>query len=198
MLQFTRAQATTILVIVLVICGLSVPNFVSDETLAGWPEWAQRRIALAPELQGGTSVLLEVDRNDVRENVLKKLLREVRDDLRDARIGLASPMAIRSGSVEVRPLAGDFEAALAKLGELSRAFNGVRPVEVTDAGGGLVRVTPTEAGVRDYEPLMAGQSMDNIRARLFGVPATVEREGAGRIRVQVPKHGPEVLNSVKW
>jgi preprotein translocase subunit SecD len=198
MLQFTRTQATTILVTVLVICGLSVPNFVSDETIGGWPEWAQRRITLAPELQGGTSVLLEVDRNGVREYVLKKLFREVRDVLRDARIGLANPMAIRSGSVEVRLLAGDFEAALAKLGELSRAFNGVRPVEVTDAGGGLIRVTPTEAGVREYEPPIADQSIGNIRARLFGVPATVEREGAWRIRVQVPRLGPEVFSRVTW
>jgi preprotein translocase subunit SecD len=187
-----------ILAAVLVICALSVPNFVSDETIGGWPEWAQRRITLAPELQGGTSVLLEVDRNDVREYVLKKLFREVRDDLRDGRIGLANPMTIRSGSVEVRPLAGNFEAALAKLGGLSQAFNGVRSVEVTDAGGGLLRVTPTEAGVREYEPPIVDQSIENIRARLFGVPATVEREGAWRIRVQVPRLGPGVFNRVTF
>jgi preprotein translocase subunit SecD len=198
MLQFTRIQATAILVTVLVICGLSVPNFVSDETVRGWPDWAQRRITLAPELQGGTSVLLEVDRDSVRDQILTSLFGEVRDVLRDARIGLTNPMAIRGGSVEVRPLAGDFEAALAKLGELSRAFNGVRPVEVTDAGGGLIRATPTEAGVREYEPPIADRSMGNIRARLFGVPATVEREGAWRIRVQVPRLGPEVFNRMKW
>jgi preprotein translocase subunit SecD len=194
MLQFTRTQATEILVTVLVICGLSVPNFVSDETIGRLPEWAQRRTTLAPELQGGTSVLLEVDRNSVREYVLKKLVGEVRDVLRDARIGLANRMAIRSGSVEVRPLARDFEAALANLGELSRAFNGVRPVEVTNEGGGLIRVTPTEAGIREYEPPIADQSIRNIRARLFSVPATVEREGAARIRVQVPRLGPEIFD----
>ena len=196
MLHFTRIQATAILVTVLVICGLAVPNFASDETIGGWPEWAQRRITLAPELQGGTSVLLEVDRNGVREYVLKNLFREVRDILHDARIGLANPMAIRGGGVEVRPL--DFKAALPRLGELSRAFNGVRPVEVTDAGGGLIRVTPTEAGVREYEAPISNGSIGNIRARLFGVPATVEREGAWRIRVQVPRHGPDVFTRVNW
>ena len=196
MLQFTRIQATIILVTVFVICGLSVPNFVSDETIVGWPEWAQRRITLAPELQGGTSVLLEVDRNSVRKYVLKNLFREVHDILRDAHIGLANPMAIRSGSIEVRPL--DYNAALARLGELSRAFNGIHPVEVTDAGGGLIRLTPTEAGVREYELPTSNHSIADIRARLFGVPATVEREGAWRIRVQVPRHGPEVFTRVTW
>jgi len=74
------------------------------------------------------------------------------------------------------------------LRELSRAFNGVRAVEVTDVAGGLIRVTPTEAGVREYEPLLADQSISTIRARrLFGAaPATIEREGANRVRVQVP------------
>jgi hypothetical protein len=143
--------------------------------------------------------VLEVDRNAVREYVLKKLFREVRDVLRDARIGLANPVSIRSGSVEVRPLACKFEAALAKLGELSSAFNGVCPVEVTDAGSGLIRVTLTEAGVREYEPPMADRSIGGIRARLFGVPATVEREGALRIRVRVPRLGPEeAFNRVTW
>src|SRR5215467_4133195 len=116
MLQFTRIQAAAILVTLLVICGFTVPNFVANETIGGW---AQRRITLAPELQGGTSVLLEVDRNDVREQVLASLFREVRDVLHDARI-MASHVTIRSGSVEVRPHAVDFEVALAKLRELSQ------------------------------------------------------------------------------
>src|SRR5258708_259439 len=127
MLQFTRIQAAAILVTVLVICGFAAPNFVSDETLRGWPDWAQGRVTLAPELQGGRSLLLEVDRNRVRDHVLASLFREVRDVLRDARVGLANPMAIRDDSVEVRPLAGDFEAALAKLRGLSRVFNGPPP-----------------------------------------------------------------------
>ena len=192
MLQFTRTQTTTILVVVLLICGLSVPNFLSSETMASWPKWAQRRITLAPELQGGNSLLLEVDKNSVREYVLKNLFQDVRNILRDARIG--SALAVRSGSVEVRPLAGDFEAALAKLGELSRAFHGVRAAEVTDAGGGLIRVTPTEASIQEYEQPITNRTLDEIRARLFGVPANVEREGPGRVRVQVPGLGQDGLN----
>jgi preprotein translocase subunit SecD len=196
MLQFTRTQTAAILLTVLAICGLSVPSFVSEETIRGWPEWAQRRMTLAPELQGGTSVVLKVDRNSVREQVLASLFREVRDVLHDARINLTKPVTIYSGSVEVRPLAGDFGAALGKMSELSQAFNGVRPVEVTDAKDGLIRVTPTEAGVREYEPPIVDQAIGDIRARLglFSVPATIEREGTNRIRVQMPKHEPEVFN----
>jgi len=195
MLQFTRTQSAAIVITVLLICGLSLPNFLSEKTIAGWPQWAQHRITLAPELQGGTSALLQVDRNDVRAQFLASLFRDVLDVLRDAHVGVALPLAIRSGSVEIRPLAGDFDVALANLGSLSRAFNGVRPVDVTDEGGGLIRVTPTEAGLREHELPIVRSETDRIRTRIFGlyggysryaVPATVEREGSNRVRVQAP------------
>ncbi|MES2196416.1 MAG: hypothetical protein V4517_18500 [Pseudomonadota bacterium] len=194
MLQFTRTQTAAILIAVFIVCGLSIPNFVSNETIAGWPKWTQRRIALAPELQGGTSMLLEVDRSYVREHVLTEMLHETRKILRDARINMASPLVIRSGSIEVRPHAGEFGAALARLDELSRAFNGVRAADVTDAGGGLIRVIPTEASIREYERPTTKGRVEDIRARLFDFPANVEREGPWRVRVQVPGPGPAELN----
>ena len=50
---------------------------------------------------------------------------------------------------------------------------------------------------------MVNQSVDSIRARIrairamFDLPATaVEREDAGRVRVQVPKLGPDILNRI--
>jgi preprotein translocase subunit SecD len=199
-LQFSRIQATLILVTVLATCGFAVPNFVSDQTIRGWPEWAQRRITLAPELQGGTSMLLEVDRNAVREQVLASLFRDVRSILHDARINLARPVMVRSGSIEVRPLKDNFEAALTKLRKLSQAFNGVRPVEVVDVGDGLIRLIPTDAGVAEYEPPIVARSIADIRRRLFHlsadserIPMTVEREGANRLRVQVPNLAPEEI-----
>src|SRR5262249_52653984 len=197
MLQFSRIQTTLILATVLVICGFAVPNFLPDQTIRGWPAWAQRRITLAPELQGGTSMLLEVNRNAVREQVLASLFREVRSILHDAHINLARPVALRSGSIEVRPLKDNFEAALTQLRKLSQEFNGVRPVEITDVAGGLIRLMPTEAGVREYEAPMVAQSIAIIRSRLAWasrpVPMTLEREGANRLRVRVPTLSPEEI-----
>lgn len=106
---------------------------------------------LAPELQGGSSVVVEVDQRRVREYVLDDLLHEARSVLRNARIGLATPLAIQNDSVELKPIGGDYQAALAKLEELSRAFNGVRAAEIAEAGNGVIRVIPTEAHVQEYE-----------------------------------------------
>jgi preprotein translocase subunit SecD len=195
-MQFSRIQAALILLIVLATCGFTVPNFVSDQTLRGWPDWAQRRITLAPELQGGTSMLLEVDRAAVRKHALDLLFREVRSLLHDAHINMERPVVAHNGSIEVRPLQDNFEAALAKLRALSQEFNGVRSVDLDDAGGGLIRVTPTDAGVAEYEGPMLARSMAFIRERLSllskpseHIPATVEREGANRLRVQMPRLG---------
>jgi len=193
-MPFSRIQATLILVTILAICGFAVPNFVSDQTISGWPAWAQRGITLAPELQGGTSVLLEVDRNAVREQVLALLFRDVRSILHDAHINLARPVSVASGSIEVRPLKDNFEAALTQLRKLSQKFNSVRPVEVTDEGGGLIRLIPTDAGVREYEPPIVTQWIARMRASVFHSTAAVEREGANRLRVQVLTLGPEEIS----
>jgi hypothetical protein len=51
--------------------------------------------------------------------------------------------------------------------KLSQEFNGIRPVDVVDVGGGLICLTPTDAGVREYEPPIIARSIAEIRARLF-------------------------------
>jgi hypothetical protein len=87
------------------------------------------------------------------------------------------------------------EAALTTLRELSQEFNGVRPTDVVDVGDGLIRLIPTDAGVREYEPPIVARSIADIRARLSysAILATVEREGANRLRIQVPTLGLEEI-----
>src|ERR1700731_528019 len=104
MLCFTRTKAAAILLTVLVVCVFAVPNFFSEQTVKSWPAWAQHRVVLGPDLQGGTSVLLEVDQSDVRAQLLESLRREVRSTLHDAGINLVNRPVVRRNSVEVRPL----------------------------------------------------------------------------------------------
>src|ERR1700733_5569899 len=152
MLYFSRTKAAAILVTAFVVCCFSIPNFFSEQTVKTWPAWAQRRLVLGLDLQGGSQILLEVDQNDIRKQRLDSLRDEVRRPLRDARINWANPPIVRGNSVEVRLREGaDFQTAYNKLRELSQPLggvlqgNGVRTLEVADAGGGLVRLTPTDA-----------------------------------------------------
>jgi preprotein translocase subunit SecD len=191
-LHFTRIKAAAILLTVLVVCGFAVPSFLSEQTVKSWPAWAQRRLVLGPDVQGGTSVLLEADRRDVRRQLLKSLQREVGGTLHDAHISVVNLPAVRGDGVEVRMHEGDFPAGFAELRELSQPFNGVRTVDVVDAGGGLVRLTPTEAAVTEREQRIIDQSIRIIENRVNDVgllKGTVQREGTDRILLQVPGIG---------
>src|ERR1700719_2626087 len=199
MLYFSRTKALAILLTALVVCSFSIPNFFSEQTVKGWPAWAQRRLVLGLDLQGGSHILLEVDQNDIRKQRLDTLRDEVLRTLREARITWANAPAVRGNSVEVRLREGtDFAAAYAKLRDLSQPLggvlqgNGMRSLEVVDAGGGLVRLTPTDASMIERTRQTIDQSIPIIEKRIneLGlVEPTIQRQGTDRILVQVPGLG---------
>jgi preprotein translocase subunit SecD len=199
MLHFSRVKAAAILLVAAVTCSLMVPNFLPEQSI---PEWLQHhRLVLGLDLQGGSHILLEVDRNDVRKQRLDGLRDEVVRTLRDAHITWAAAPAVRGDSVEVRLREGqDFAAAYAKLRGLSQPLggvlqsSGVRTLDVTDAGGGLVRLTPTEAAMIERTRQTIDQSVPIIERRINEtkqglVEPTVQRQGTDRILVQVPGLG---------
>src|SRR6516162_8207668 len=102
MLYFSRAKAAAILLTALVVCAFMVPNFFPDQMVKSWPRWLQSRIVLGLDLQGGSHILLEVDRNDVRKQRLDSLRDEVVRTLRESRITWAQAPAVRGNGVEVR------------------------------------------------------------------------------------------------
>jgi preprotein translocase subunit SecD len=199
MLYFSRAKAAAILLTALVVCGFTVPNFFSEQTVKSWPAWAQRRLVLGLDLQGGSHILLEVDRNDIRKQRLDTLRDEVVRTLREARITWAQAPAVRGTSVEVRLReGGDFSTAYTKLRGISQPLggvlqgNGMRTLDVVDAGGGLVRLTPTDAAMLERTRQTIDQSVPIIEKRIneLGlVEPTVQRQGTDRILVEVPGLG---------
>ena len=99
MLFFTRWKAAGILLTALVVCLFALPNFVSENTLRKWPSWAQRHIVLGLDLQGGSSLLLEVDTAAVRKERLQGVADDVLRILRQNRIPFTG-RTIRNNSVE--------------------------------------------------------------------------------------------------
>jgi len=199
MLYFSRTKAAAIVLTALVICSFSIPNFFSEQTVKSWPAFAQRRLVLGLDLQGGSHILLEVDQNDIRKQRLDTLRDDVRRTLRDARINWANPPVVRGNGVEVRLREGtDFQAALTKLRELSQPLGGVlqgngqRTIDVTDAGAGLIRLIPSDAAMTERQRQTVDQSIPIIEKRIneLGlVEPTIQREGVDRILVQVPGLG---------
>jgi preprotein translocase subunit SecD len=197
MLYFARWKAAAILLTALVVCAFAIPNFVSSDTVKKWPEWAQRYVVLGLDLQGGSHILLEVDSADVRKQQLDTLRGEVRKTLLEAKIGWANPPAVRGNAVEVRIREGqNFQSALEKLRALSQPISnniigvtGQQSLDVTDAGGGLIRLAPSEAAMNERIRQTVEQAIPIIERRVNDlglVEPTVQREGIDRILVEVP------------
>src|ERR1700745_3193838 len=121
MLYFSRVKAAVILLTALFFCGMIIRNFFPESSVKSWPAWAQRRLVLGLDLQGGSHILLEVDQNDIRKQRLDTLRDEVLRTPREARITWANAPAVRGNSVEVRLREGaDFPTGFAKLRDLSQ------------------------------------------------------------------------------
>src|ERR1700761_7838601 len=118
MQYLTRWKPTLgIILTALIVCLCAVPNFFPEATVKGWPAWAQRRLVLGLDFQGGSYLLLEVDSNYGKKEKLDQGSEDVRRVLREAKLvytGLASP----PDSVEVRVKDTDLQNALANLREL--------------------------------------------------------------------------------
>jgi preprotein translocase subunit SecD len=194
MLYFTRWKALAIILTALVVCLCAVPNFFPEAKVKTWPLWAQRHIVLGLDLQGGSYLLLEVDSNYVKKEKLDQVRDDVRRSLRENKIGYTG-LATRADYVEVRVKESDAQTALAKLRELSQPLGGLlgssgqRSLEVTDAGGGLIRLTVPQAAITERIRQTIEQSIQIVERRvnqLGTVEPVIQRQGTDRILVQVP------------
>jgi preprotein translocase subunit SecD len=194
MLHFTRLKAAGILLTALIVCLFALPNFVPEATLRTWPTWAQRHMVLGLDLQGGSSLLLEVDTASVRKDRLQGIADDVLRILRQNRIPFTG-RTIHGNSVEVRITRdSDVETAVSKLRELSQPLTGLagssgqRSLDVSESGG-LITLTPSDAGFAERIRQTIDQSIQIVERRvneLGLVEPTIQRQGANRILVQVP------------
>ena len=195
MLYFTRWKALAIILTALVVCLCAVPNFFPEAQVKTWPLWAQRRLVLGLDLQGGSYLLLEVDSNYVKKEKLDQIRDDVRRVLREAKI-VYTGLNVRNDAVEVRITKDtDQQTALSKLRDLSQPLggllgsNGQRSLEVADAGNGAIRLTVPQAAITDRIRQTIEQSIQIVEKRvneLGTVEPVIQRQGTDRILVQVP------------
>src|SRR6516165_7613365 len=194
MLYFTRWKALGIILTALIVCLFAVPNFFPEAQVKTWPAWAQRRLVLGLDLQGGSYLLLEVDSNYVKKEKLDQIRDDARRVLREAKIGYTG-LSTKGDAVEVRVKDTELQAALSKLRELSQPLGGLlgtsgqRSLEIADAGGGLIRLTVPQAAITERIRQTIEQSIQIVERRvnqLGTVEPVIQRQGTDRILVQVP------------
>src|SRR6476469_9637612 len=196
MLHFTRWKQIAIVLSVLVGIAFVVPSFFAKETVAKWPWFVPRaQINLGLDLRGGAHLLLSMETAEVRKDWLNTLRDDARKRLREAKIAFTG-LGISNNSVQVRlAKPEDADAALKALrGLIQQTGNLVLGTSVTDlevvkAEGGVIRLTPTEAGLQHRISSAISAAIETVRRRVDAMGTTepnIVRQGSSRILVQVP------------
>src|SRR5690606_22855952 len=153
-------------------------------------------MTLGLDLQGGSHILLQVDRNDLVADRLESVRDEIRAALREARIGYTG-LSDSGSTVQVRIRdAEQIEAARQALSSLTQPVSSglfgtgsIVEVQMVEPEPGLFRFTLTEEGI-DYRVSTAvSQSVEVVNRRVNELGTTepiIQRQGTDRILVQVP------------
>lgn len=196
MLYFPRWKVALIALVCALGVIFSAPNLIDRETLDELPDWLPKtQVNLGLDLRGGSHLLLRVDVDTVLKDRLEALVDEVRQTLREARIGYTG-LGISGDAVTVRIRnPEDVPRALEALRDLSspvtsNIFAAVpeRDLEFEEADG-RITIRLTEAARRERLNSAVEQSIEIIRRRIDELGTTepvIQRQGEDRILVQVP------------
>ncbi len=196
MLYFSRWKTIFIWFTVLVSIVVAAPNLLSDEQLEALPSWMpNQKVTLGLDLQGGSHIMLKIEKADIIKERLETTVGDIRAALRDAGIRYTGLSGVGQ-QVQVRITDADkVEAAKEALSSLTDpvsvgGLTGGTIQELTlEEDGTLLRFNMTDAGI-DYRAGSAlTQSMEVVRRRVDELGTTeplIQRQGNDRIIVQVP------------
>ncbi|MCB1386137.1 MAG: protein translocase subunit SecDF [Nitratireductor sp.] len=198
MLYFSRWSTIAILLTVVAGLFLALPNLVSRETLDALPDWLPKdQMTLGLDLQGGSHLLMQVDRQAMIAERQKALEDDARRILREERIGYRFAKVQGQAGLDIRLRNPDQrELTLEKLEPLTAPVNSgifgqgtIREVDLAEPEAGLIRLTINGDGVNNAMSTAVTQSIEVIRRRIDELGTTeplVQRQGDDRILVQVP------------
>ena len=201
MLRFAPWKIVSILAMIALAVLIVVPSLLPLSTRASLdralPSWAQpKTLTLGLDLQGGSHLLLKVDRDDVIKTMVANLRDDVRRILRDAKVAAAGGIQAQANGVQFRLAdAADDGKIKGKLQNLASpqasvlGNGGAAAYELQDDGSGSIRMTLTDAGITDKIRRAVEQSIEVIRRRVDALGTTepsIQREGNDRVSVEVP------------
>jgi SecD/SecF fusion protein len=194
--QFTPLRTAIILIVTVLGIVLAIPNFFSKETTASWPNFLPHDgMTLGLDLQGGSYLLLQVNRESIITERLKELRRDARQLLAGTN-GIGNIITTDADGITVELTdATQKEAARTALQTLQQNIGGTAGIggtpelEFGEAADGKLTVKLTPNGVTERMSSLIAQSMEVIRKRVDEVGTTepiIQRQGQDRVLVQVP------------
>jgi SecD/SecF fusion protein len=197
MLYFSRWKTISIWAVVLLGVLFALPNVYPQSWLSAMPSWMpKRQMTLGLDLQGGSHILLQIDRQDLANERLEATRDDIRTLLRDARIGYTG-LTGSGNAVQVRIRdAEQLDAAKKALQPLlqpvaSSLFGAgtINELSLDEPEAGVLRFTLTEEGLNYRVSSALTQSIEVVSRRVNELGTTepiIQRQGDDRILVQVP------------
>jgi preprotein translocase subunit SecD len=202
MLALSRWKIAVVLASVIFGILFSLPNVLPDSVLAQWPSFLpHQRLNLGLDLQGGSSLLYEVDTDALKKERLNDLQEEASQELRDAQIqfsGLSSTTGVVALKISDISQMDAAATALAKVGGVVPGAG--REVVVTRDAVGNFQLALTPVAVQQGVRSAVAQSIEIIRRRidLLGTKEPdIRQQGVDRIAIEAPgESDPQRLKDV--
>jgi len=197
MLQFSPLRTALILLVSLAGILFTLPNFLTVENVNALPDWMpKKQIVLGLDLQGGSHLLLQVNKEEIVTERIKDLRREARSLLaNDNGIGHLIKTENTTLTFQLSD-AAQFEQAVTALQELDQpvsttigGIGGVQELTVVGNDDGTITLQLTDEGLDERLSSVVAQSIEVVRRRideLGTTEPTIQRQGTDRILVQVP------------
>ncbi|WP_317993445.1 protein translocase subunit SecD [Bartonella gliris] len=172
---------------------VALPNLFSQEQVKNSKFLTDTRVTLGLDLQGGSSLLLEVDSKTLKRDQLHMVLGNVRNTLREKKIRTSSIRVLEDSVIAILSDPTQSEKAISALKTLITPIHssfGTTANDITiSAQDKTIRVVLTEAGIKDRISNAIEQSLEIIRRRIDQVGVTepaIQKVGTDRIMVQLP------------
>ncbi|HML09498.1 MAG TPA: protein translocase subunit SecD [Stellaceae bacterium] len=179
---------------ILLICGacalgvlFSLPNLFAPAQLAWLPsQIPHRQVNLGLDLRGGSYLLLEVDVAAAQTEQLNGVIENVRDVLRDAKIGYTGLNVENNAIVFTIRDQDRFDDAKTALAKIDPALT----VDIGSDGAGKMQFS--EQATEQRRQQAVDQSIEIIRRRIDETGTkepTIQRQGSDRVLVELPGVG---------
>lgn len=197
MLYFSRWKSIAIWLTMLASILVVLPNVLSDDILARYPSFLpQKKVTLGLDLQGGSHIMLKLERADIVKERLEQTVGDVRQNLRQANIrytglaGVSQSVQVRISDVNQVEAAKEALKPLTALVSVGGLTGGSLQEAVLEEGtDGLLTIRITDEGINYRITSAATQSIEVVRRRVDELGTTeplIQRQGQDRIIVQVP------------
>jgi protein-export membrane protein SecD len=209
-MYYSPAKIAGIVIALLIALALAVPNVLPTNQQTYVREtFGLRPMTLGLDLQGGSNVVLELDRNHFLNETLKpQIASDVRSVLREKRIAFTSIQRTPNGASVRVTKPEDFETAKTALETLRQPIGGdifgataaVNLIDVSGDANGVFTLDINPSGLELKITQAVRQAIEVFKKRIDGLgttEATIQQQGKDRVAVQVPGlQDPERVKSL--